>query len=54
MCTVTVIQFNVRRYLSRLYEKFGVASINGLLAHFALSGQVKSIIAPLSAKTAAE
>jgi DNA-binding NarL/FixJ family response regulator len=45
---------NVRRYLSRLYDRFGIASINGLLAHFALAGQVKSIISPLSAKTAAE
>jgi len=34
----------VRRYLSRLYARFGVTSVNGLLAHFALTGQMKNII----------
>lgn len=35
---------NVRHYLSRLYEKFGVANLNGLQAHFAISGRLSSII----------
>jgi len=34
---------NVRRYLSRLYEKFGVINLNGLQAHFVRSGQVAYI-----------
>ena len=35
---------NVRRYLSRLYEKFGVLDLYGLQSHFAKTGQVLGII----------
>jgi DNA-binding NarL/FixJ family response regulator len=35
---------NVRRYLSRLYETFGVLNLNGLQAHFAKTGQIAGIL----------
>lgn len=45
---------NVRRYLSRLYEKFEVAGLSGLQAQFGLSGRIMSIVSsPPDKRTAA-
>lgn len=43
---------NVRRYLSRLYAKFGVLNLCGLQSHFARTGQVMAIISSPSSDQA--
>lgn len=44
---------NVRRYLSRMYEKFGVIDLCGLQGHFARTGQVFGIMSAASIDAAA-
>jgi DNA-binding NarL/FixJ family response regulator len=39
---------NVRRYLSKMYEKFGVIDLCGLQGHFAKTGQVFGIVSASS------
>jgi DNA-binding NarL/FixJ family response regulator len=45
---------NVKRYMSRLYEKFGTANQSSLHAHFAKSGQTLGILRTLPRREGAD
>lgn len=45
---------NVKRYMSRLYEKFGTANQSSLHAHFAKTGQTLGILRTLQSKGASD
>jgi hypothetical protein len=52
--TLNINHDNVKRYMSRLYEKFGTANQASLHAHFAKTGQTLGILRTLPTRRAPE
>jgi DNA-binding CsgD family transcriptional regulator len=49
--TLGINHDNVKRYMSRLYEKFGTANQSSLHAHFAKTGQTLGILRTLPGRS---